>query len=766
MRNSRFIAVIMILGLCIAGAGLAHAQVALNGFVLGAVGRYGTNAEETVEGKRSVVGVYQGQEGFSQILKSDPKLIHLIPGATYTVIFKYRILATPDKGFEVLFFSGKGAAKNVWVPSKVFGGKAGDLGEISHTVKLEPFDDYQVLWNIVGKGRIAIDSVRIRQEAASIPVAEWGFEAPGVRSGLLPFTLSDEVTYARATEESIYMLRNAAARDLDGDGDAEVILTFSTYPENLLQPIRILQAKAGVVDATADFFPRGVPALKNATYAVFADLDRDGREDIVFAEAGLDREPWTGSRLGIALKQADGTFRDVSDKIPEYLWETRSYATAAGDLDRDGIPEVICPDQLTGENSTLLTWKQGSFVARRDWIKSGLWTWPVKLHACNSLAIADLDADGWGDIIVGGGWERPNLRLVFGGPSGFLERNIAALPDGVFGHTVWEEWESKDTSSAQGTDVIGLLVADLDTDGFADIFVLHEQALLFKPGAITDTRVPGYDSYLKSGGTLYANMALQIFRNKGARVFEDISSASSCVLLGRRYYMSLVPMDMNGDGFLDVVGGYLTKGYDAQKAGYPGTTLFLNDGTGAFHVVEGSELFPTTETDDFSYTAQLGLFVPTRVASDSLEGVFVAAYKNKGMGSGLLVARKGVSGSAIGTGPGLADSARLGFPGFNEYYYLRTHSDAMSAVKAGQYSSGLEHYKAVGIRRGYQAFAANAQVHGTAGRDTLLLAIKKAQANLRKAGGAWLLTDTTGKYGTLRIDGIEAVRFLDETMSL
>jgi hypothetical protein len=766
MRNSRFITVIMILGWCIAGARLAHAQAALNGFVLGAVGRYGTSAEETVEGKRSVVGVYQGPEGFSQFLKSDPKLLHLIPGATYTVTFKYRILATPDKGFEMLFFSPEGAAQNIWVPSKVFGGMAGDRGEISHTAKLEAFDDYHVIWNIVGEGRIAIDSVRIRQEVDSIPVAEWGFEAPAVRSGLLPFALSDEVSFASATEESIYMLRNAAARDLDGDGCAEVILTFSTYPENLLQPIRILRAKAGVIDATAEFFPGGAPALKNASYAVFADLDRDGREDIVFAEAGLDREPWTGSRLGIALKQADGTFRDVSDKIPEFLWETRSYATAAGDLDRDGVPEVICPDQLTGENTALLTWKQGRFVAKRDWIKSEMWAWPGSLHANNSLAISDLDADGWTDIIVGGGWGRPNLRLVFGGPSGFLDPDLVVLPDGIFGHAEDKEWNAKDTYSAQGADIIGLLVADLDTDGLADIFSLHEQALLFKAGANTGTVAPEFDSYAKNGGTRYANMALQVFRNKGARVFEDISLSSSCSLLGWRFYNSLVPMDMNGDGFLDVVGGYLTKGHGTQKSGYPGTTLFLNDGTGAFHVVEGSELFPTMKTDDYSYTTQLGLFVPTRVALDRLEGVFVAAYKDASLGSGMLVARKGVSESAIGTGPGLADSARLGFPGFNEYYYLRTHSDAMSAVKAGQYPSGLEHYKAVGIRRGYQAFAANARVHGTAGRDTLILAVKKAQVKLRKAGGAWLLTDTTGKYGTLRIDGIEVIRFLDRTMSL
>jgi len=764
MYRSRIAAPIVVFGFCIAGVGLAHAEALRNGFVLGPAGRYSSSPEETVDGGRSIVGIYQGSESYVQFLVSDPAVIPLVPGATYTVTFTYRILAAPDKGFEMLFFSPQAASKDLWVPSKRFGGKAGDVGEISHTGTLEACHDYVLIWNIMGKGGVAIDSVRIHQEAVSVSVAEWGFEAPVERPGLLPFRFSEEKTFTRATEEPTYMLRNAVARDLDGDGCAEIILAFTSYPENLPEPIRILQAKTELVDATQAFFPQGAPALRNSSYAVFADLDRDGDEDIVFSEAGFDYEPWTGGKLGIALKQADGTFRDVSDRIPEYLWETRSYGTAAGDLNGDGFPEVICPDQGNGTRAALLTWKQGGFVAKP--IPGELWGWPRHLDKSNTFAISDLDADGWGDIIVGGAWDRPNLRVVFGGPLGIQERNIATLPDGVFGHTEGEEWNANDSLSGQGPDVIGLLVADLDNDGQHDIFSLHEQALLFKPGAITDTRVKNYDWYFENGGTLYANMALQVFRNRGARVFEDISSASSGGLLGWRYYVSLIPIDINRDGFLDVVGGYLTKGYGAQKAGYPGTTLFLNDGTGAFHVVEGSELFPVTETDDLSFTTQKGVFLPTRVAPDRLEGVFVAAYKQKALGLGTVFTRKGVSERTIGTGPDLADSAALGFPGFNEYYYLRTHPDATSAVSSGQYSSSLEHYKAVGIRRGYQAFAANATVHGTAGRDTLILGIQKAQASLRKDAGAWLLTDRTGKYGTLRIDGIEVIRFLDETLDL
>jgi hypothetical protein len=68
---------------------------------------------------------------------------------------------------------------------------------------------------------------------------------------------------------------------------------------------------------------------------------------------------------------------------------------------------------------------------------------------------------------------------------------------------------------------------------------------------------------------------------------------------------------------------------------------------------------------------------------------------------------KVIANRAIGTGPNFADSAALGVPGFNEFYYLRNYPDAAAAVQAGQYRSGLEHYRAVGQALGYRGHAPN-----------------------------------------------------------
>ena len=189
MNRRQAITPILCLGLCVVESVPAPVQAASGGFVLGPVGRYGTKAEEVVEGQRSVVGIFEGQGGYNQVLRSDPGAIRLAAGGTYSVRFRYRVLAAPDKGFEVLFFSQTGA----WIDLGAFQSLRGEGRRYRRgleSVKLEAFDDYHVVWNIVGKGGLAIDSVEIRQENASIPVAEWGFEAPRHRVRSASFSRS------------------------------------------------------------------------------------------------------------------------------------------------------------------------------------------------------------------------------------------------------------------------------------------------------------------------------------------------------------------------------------------------------------------------------------------------------------------------------------------------------------------------------------------------------------------------------------------------
>jgi hypothetical protein len=48
------------------------------------------------------------------------------------------------------------------------------------------------------------------------------------------------------------------------------------------------------------------------------------------------------------------------------------------------------------------------------------------------------------------------------------------------------------------------------------------------------------------------------------------------------------------------------------------------------------------------------------------------------------------------TGPNGIDPAKYGVPEFNEFYYILNNSVVKEALIAGEYSSGLDHYLAVG----------------------------------------------------------------------
>jgi hypothetical protein len=139
--------------------------------------------------------------------------------------------------------------------------------------------------------------------------------------------------------------------------------------------------------------------------------------------------------------------------------------------------------------------------------------------------------------------------------------------------------------------------------------------------------------------------------------------------------------------------------------------VFLNDGTGAFQVVDGSRLLAavTTTPPQAGRQWELGSFVPTLVNPGRTEGVVFEPVGGCGGPASCTVPGvnlyKVVANGAIGTGPGFADSASLGVPGFNEFYYLRRYPDAAAAVQAGSYRSGLEHYAAVGAAQRYRPHA-------------------------------------------------------------
>ncbi len=664
----------------------AQAQVASlgKGWLLDSGGSITSAAGEVISGRNSI----KASGTSHQFLESDPTFVRFAPNQSYTMTWSYRIIAASDNGFGYGFESSDGQGVGDFGPGGLLRGASGSSGTVTTAFRLNNHADYRASFSIGGTGSIVIDDIRIADTNGRL-VASENAEGPSLAPGPLNFQLTDGISLLTDAKSS---LRSLAVKDLNGDGYPEAVVTFTAdIPSNIPLQAMVIEASGRMRLATSDFFPTGVPTVKHSPLTLFPDLNGDGLPDIVFAEAGWDGPcaACTGSRIGVALNLGGGKFRDVSSLIPADQQTTRSYAIAAGDFLGDGRIEILEPDELgppgsTGANTVLLRWNGNGFDEIRNWIPSSLWLAPTNLVQNDWFVIADFDRDGRQDLLVGANSSPgpPNLRLLFGAAEGFSAANLLTLPDGIFPHA-----PNNFGPVVRTADITPSVAADFNNDGLPDLFVTEQQVI----------------------DGVFGDSGITVLLNQGSRRFVDVTSASSVQNLGGGGCFALFPMDVNNDGFLDVVGLCSAPIAGVTEPQW-GTTFFLNDGTGAFQVVDGRQILAATTTPSDGRLWNLGSFVPTVVTPQRTEGIVVEQVGGCGTpgcpAKGLNL-YKVVANGALSTGPNFVDPATLGVPGFNEFYYLRHYPDAAAAVQAGQYASGLAHYLEVGARKGYLPHAEN-----------------------------------------------------------
>lgn len=348
-----------------------------------------------------------------------------------------------------------------------------------------------------------------------------------------------------------------AVGDIDGDGSPEVVAgsdngwVFAWSAGGTLKP--------GWPQFTGWNADHPARCATNACTGVIAgptlaDLDGDGALEVIVGSHSHLMYVWKGN--GSVLP---GWPRDV--------WDGVASGAAVGDLDRDGRPEIVVGSDVESDCSDCRPYgaiRKGGLVHAFTISGDELPGWPVHTDSfmAGAPALADLDANGSLEVLVGGGYYPTELTT--------RGHHLVALnADGS------QRWSFQTHGVLLGAPA----VADLTGDGRPEIFIADATCL----------------NGTCAGGYVYR------LQWDGSRVWESQGITSSAGAGSGAYFSGPVLGDVTGDGSAEIVaadGNWHVKAWTlaGDIVADTGTTFALFgspaigdlDGDGSNEVVVGS----------------------------------------------------------------------------------------------------------------------------------------------------------------------------------
>jgi hypothetical protein len=231
--------------------------------------------------------------------------------------------------------------------------------------------------------------------------------------------------------------------DVNSDGIDDVIFPSLRSGSNYTVGSRLYYGStAGPSNATFMVF-----YTEGATDAAVADFNKDGKNDIIFANANNGTSGNVNSF--IYLNQGSGFGSTPDYRLPSQ----NAYAVEVADLNKDGWQDVVLGNRRNTSISGPSQYEIESYIYYGS--QTGFNSTPdVRLptHGALDAKIADLNQDGWLDIIFAnyndGATSNTMSHAYFGGPSGF------STTPGAYFNTSW----------AYGVDI-----GDVNDDGYLDV---------------------------------------------------------------------------------------------------------------------------------------------------------------------------------------------------------------------------------------------------------------------------------------------------------
>ncbi|MGZ4815002.1 MAG: CRTAC1 family protein [Terriglobales bacterium] len=269
----------------------------------------------------------------------------------------------------------------------------------------------------------------------------------------------------------------------------------------------------------------------------FYDFDQDGWLDIFLVNGTrLEGFPKDVAEPGCHLykNNRDGTFTDVTAKSGINDITGWGQACCIGDYDNDGWDDLFVtyfgPNQLYKNNGN------GTFTNVTE--KAGLLQ-KGKARWNTGAAFLDYDRDGHLDLFVGNyiDLDLATAPVPESGPCLYKSIMVACGPPGMTGGknllyhnngdgTFTDVSEKSGILETPSTYALGVLAADLDNDGWPDIYVAND------------------------------SMPATLYKNKKNGTFEDVAIEAGCALSADgkpQAGMGVSAADYNSDGNLDVV---------------------------------------------------------------------------------------------------------------------------------------------------------------------------------------------------------------------
>ncbi len=337
-------------------------------------------------------------------------------------------------------------------------------------------------------------------------------------------------------------LRSLAAADFSEDGKLDLLAEFTTKTQSPLLYSGLGTGQFVVPESLGD------PTFLNTT---IVDLDQDLHQDLVSCDA-------KSGNCRVRYGDGAGGFSATPVSVDDLIGNDIS-GGAAGDLDGDGVPDVVGISKADSRAVVIFRTANSPQVARLELTPGS---------KPNGVAVADLNNDGKLDILISN--EGSNDLSVFLnlGQRQFTNGSVRVATGGVH--------------------PIGMALGDLNDDGRLDVAVplaASDSVALFQnrvAGGLTKvkTLTTGPNPQGAAIGLLnndafgdvvvanYDNNTLSIFLSDGSGGYTTSTLASGGV-----HPTDVALTDLNGDTIPDII---------AVNETSKNLVVFLNDGNGGF----------------------------------------------------------------------------------------------------------------------------------------------------------------------------------------